>query len=272
MQVVCRFCEKQYSLRDENVGDYFRCRACGKLSPVSRSDAQPAKPPPSSPRVARPAAPTASPAAGGGNLAGVATPADSSEVRWDISCQQCGRRHNLRAELAGKQFRCKGCGTPNRIAPPDAATGEEEEEVLVAVPIAAVSSLPTAQVVFDDDEGYLSPIEDPLAGQRAAPLSTIRLAAPVAKPIVAAPKKKKKKNRKNPLRRFMASAVLGSLKGLFALTCALLGLAIVGWALYSLVGQDDRFWGRKTFRALILGGAFVGTGIRWLLSQPFSDD
>lgn len=263
MRVVCRGCQKQFSLRDENVGEYFRCRACGKLSPVAQTEM--AEPIETWPAATRPALPTVKPAARVSSLAPGASP---TEVRWQIPCQQCGRRHKVRADLAGKQFRCKGCGAFSPIAPPNEAT-DDDDEILVAMPIAAGPILPTAQVVFDDDAGRLSP---PFASLPAMPVSTIRLAPPAAKPTIAPPKKKKKRKRKNPFLRFVAAALLGSLKGLFGLVCALLGLAIVGWALYSLVGKDEHFWGRGTFRALILGGAFVGTGIRWLLSRPFSDD
>jgi hypothetical protein len=217
MRVVCHYCQKQYSLRDENVGDHFRCRACGKLSPVSPADAaQPAETR-SAPALRRPtmtqtasrnpasgrpsAAPTANvrPAAARPathNMHG-APPAEPVGERWPIDCQFCGRRHAVRAEMAGMQFCCKGCGKLNLVSPPKPAS-DAQDDVLVATPIAPRLTLPTAQVVYvdDNDAPAADPGDDLFGEQQTVPMSAAPLVGMPLAPPPPPPNRRKKRKKK----------------------------------------------------------------------------
>ena len=215
MRIECHYCQKQYSLRDDNVGEHFRCRACGKLSPVARPDTaqpntlgRPARPnppamrqPPSSQAIQHgPAMPmanqplTARPVVRG---AIGPSPAKSSGERWAIECGQCGRRHDIRADLVGKQFRCKGCGNLNPIAPPEPAC-DEDEEILVAIPVTMAAALPVAQVVYADDiyEAAAAPGDELFSDLQAISAASVPLAAtPRPRSPAPAARRKKRKNR-----------------------------------------------------------------------------
>lgn len=253
MRIECHYCQKQYSLRDENVGEHFRCRACGKLSPVSRPDTaqpntlgRPARPNPPAIRQppfnqavqnapAMPAAnqpPTARPVVRGANRP---SPAKSSGERWAIECEQCGRRHDIRADLAGKQFRCKGCGKLNPIAPPETGC-DEDEEILVAIPVTAAAALPVAQVVYaDNDDGLAAAPGDDLFDLQNLSASAVPLAA-ASRPRSPAPAARRKKRKKRQLDPRDASNVAVCQRAM--IRCFL--LAVVLWITQLFMPQPIR--------------------------------
>lgn len=290
MRIECHYCQKQYSLRDENVGEHFRCRACGKLSPVSRPDTtqpstlgRPARPNPPAIRQppfnqavqnapAMPAAnqpPTARPVVRGANRP---SPAKSSGERWAIACGQCGRRHDIRADLAGKQFRCKGCGKLNPIAPPEPVC-DEDEEILVAIPVTAAAALPVAQVVYaDHDDGLAAaPGDDLFCEPPAASVSAVALtAAPLARPPVpSAPVKKRKKKKRRKLRDIDFSAFIGRL--VFGVAMIAMGCAIVAGVIYWGSGRDGGFSFRRPGRVIMVGVTFVILGLGTIGGRYFRD-
>jgi uncharacterized Zn-finger protein len=125
MQVQCVHCGKQYSLSDENAGSHFRCRSCGKLSPVSpgESAAEAVFQPP---RVA----------------------AEAVENVLAVACASCGERYRLRTSAAGKQFKCRCCGALTAVAPPKAARPRRTQPPNHdALPVAKVVSSPHAPFV-----------------------------------------------------------------------------------------------------------------------------
>jgi hypothetical protein len=285
MRVVCHYCQKQYSLRDENVGEHFRCRACGKLSPVSPADAaQPAEtrsaPALSRPTVTQPAsripASGRPPAASTANVRPAtarpathnmngAPPAEPVGERWPIDCQFCGRRHTVRAEMAGMQFCCKGCGKLNLVSPPKPAS-DAQDDVLVATPIAPRLTLPTAQVVYvDDDDAPAAVPGDDLFGD--LPAAGVPLAAPAARSL-AARSPVKKKQTKRPAGGIDASRVAARI--VFGCITAAIGAAIIVWGIYCILNPDSQV--RRPVRAIGLGALVVGAGVKLIMGKPFTKD
>ncbi|MCA8992226.1 MAG: hypothetical protein KDA69_15865 [Planctomycetaceae bacterium] len=64
-------------------------------------------------------------------------------------CPECEKQHRLRPEMAGKQFRCKGCGLPVRA--PDEVTPPKSRRIPPRTRPAKPKSQPAARDLWDFD-------------------------------------------------------------------------------------------------------------------------
>lgn len=114
MRLECIHCGKQYSLQDENAGAHFKCRRCGKISPVAVLSA-----------AAIEGANTQHPP--------IDTAPRRSTAQRAIACATCGKQHLLPPNAAAGRYQCSACGAPMPAGRADAHSATADQVVWAEV-------------------------------------------------------------------------------------------------------------------------------------------
>lgn len=239
MQVQCVHCGKQYSLSDRNAGTHFTCPSCRKLSPVAPGGQV-------STVMRQPHAPVAF---------------EKAEEVLSVACHSCGELYRLRSNPAGKQFKCRRCGSLTAVTSPRVPTARRTRTKPVeddALPVAEVVSSPHGPL------GSLPAASPDLFAAELPPTSryTLSPAPRAAAPPPPGPKVRAKKKRKQSSGDSdWASRLVGGV------ICMAIGVGVCVFAGYTLTN----YGGRGPAKLFAAGLCIVGLGFKVAIGGYSSD-